>query len=106
MVRLHRRFRRLAAPLLLALACGGCSAMITPAATTFPVTADIDFSELDTMKQGESCALTVLGIFGPNGDASVATAARAGNITRVRYVDNRFENRILWHRFCVVAYGE
>jgi hypothetical protein len=58
------------------------------------------------MKQGESCALTVLGVFGPNGDASVAAAARAGNISRVRYVDNRFENRILWHRFCVVAYGE
>lgn len=95
-------------PLLAAalLATAGCAAVITPAATTFPVTADLDFAELQNMKQGESCSLTVLGIFGPNGDASVAAAARAGNLTRVRYVDNRFENRILWHRFCVVAYGE
>ena len=106
MGRIQRLPRMLAAPLLLSLAGAGCSAMITPAATTFPVTEDIDFSELESMKQGESCALTVLGLFGPNGDASVAAAARAGNISRVRYVDNRFENRFLWHRFCVVAYGE
>lgn len=84
----------------------GCTAALTPAATTFPVTADFDFSELETMKQGEACSLTVLGIFGPNGDATVAAAARAGNLTRVRYVDNRFENYFLWHRLCVVAYGE
>jgi hypothetical protein len=94
------------APLVLALAAGGCAATITPAATTFPVTAEMDFAQLATMKRGETCALTILGVFGPNGDASVATAAQAGGITRVRYVDNRFENRFLWHRFCVVAYGE
>ncbi len=101
------RMHRFGPPLALALAAtAGCSAVMTPAASTFPVTAEMNFAELDTMKRGESCSLTVLGVFGPNGDASVATAARAGNLTRVRYVDNRFENRILWHRFCVVAYGE
>jgi hypothetical protein len=84
----------------------GCSGLITPAATTYPVEAGLDFSQLSTMKRGESCSTTVLGIFGPNGDATVATAARAGGITRVRYVDNRIRNYILWYRFCVVAYGE
>lgn len=89
-----------------ALALAACSAVVTPAATTYPVTADVNFAELSTMKRGESCTLTILGLFGPSGDASVATAARAGGISRVRYVDNRFENRFLWHRLCVVAYGE
>ena len=95
------------APLLvLLLATGACSAVLTPAATTYPVDADLDFTQLASMRQGESCSLTVLGIFGPSGRASVAAAAEAGGITRVRYVDNRFENRFLWHRLCVVAYGE
>jgi hypothetical protein len=84
----------------------GCSGLITPAATTYPVDGGMDFSRLATMKRGESCSTTILGIFGPNGDASVATAAKAGGITQVRYVDNRIRNYILWHRFCVVAYGE
>lgn len=97
-----------AAGVALALLAGtlGCSAVLTPAVATYPVTEPVDFSELPNMKQGESCSLTILGIFGPNGDASVAAAARAGGISRVRYVDNRFENRFLWHRLCVVAYGE
>lgn len=84
----------------------GCTAALTPAATVYPTDADMDFSQLAGMKQGEACSLTVLGVFGPNGDATVAAAARAGNLTRVRYVDNRFENYFLWQRFCVVAYGE
>ena len=84
----------------------GCSGLITPAATTYPVEGGVDFSQLGTMKRGESCSTTVLGIFGPNGDATLATAARAGGISRVRYVDNRIRNYFLWYHFCVVAYGE
>lgn len=102
---IHDNPRRLVTAALVAGTLG-CTAALTPAATVYPTDADIDFSQLESMKQGESCSLTVLGIFGPNGDASVAAAARAGNLTRVRYVDNRFENYFLWHRLCVVAYGE
>jgi hypothetical protein len=84
----------------------GCSALITPAVTTYPIQGGLDFSQLATMKRGESCSTTVLGIFGPNGNATVATAAQAGGIAQVRYVDNRFRNYILWYRFCVIAYGD
>src|SRR5919199_2747417 len=83
-----------------------CAAVITPAATTYPVGADVDLTQLGSMKKGESCSLTVLGIFGPNGDASVATAAAKAGIRQVRYVDNRIRNYILWYHFCVIAYGE
>jgi hypothetical protein len=92
-------------PILLA-GVVSCSGLFTPVATTYPVDGGIDFSQLGTMKRGESCSTMILGIFGPNGDASVATAAKAGGITQVRYVDNRIRNYILWYRFCVVAYGE
>jgi hypothetical protein len=83
-----------------------CSAVLTPAATTYPVTEQVDFSRLAQMKRGESCAKTILYVFGPSGRASVAAAAQAGGLTRVRYVDNRYDNNIIRQRYCVVAYGE
>ena len=92
--------------LILVAATAGCTAIMTPAATTYPIDEGMDFSQLATMKRGESCSTTVLAIFGPDGNASVAAAATRGGITRVRYVDNRFRNYFLWQRFCVVAYGD
>lgn len=83
-----------------------CAAVITPAVTTYPVSGNVDFTQLGSMKKGESCSTTILGIFGPDGDASVATAAAKAGIREVRYVDNRIRNYILWYHFCVIAYGE
>ena len=83
-----------------------CAAVMTPAATTYPVSGDVDFTQLASMKKGESCSTMILGIFGPDGDASVAAAAVKAGIRQVRYVDNRIRNYILWYKFCVIAYGE
>jgi TRL-like protein family len=83
-----------------------CAAVMTPAVTTYPVSGDVDFTQLSSMKHAESCSTTVLGIFGPDGDASVAAAATKAGIRQVRYVDNRIRNYILWYKFCVIAYGE
>ncbi len=88
------------------LSLTACSAILTPAATTFPVTSDLDLSRIATMRRGESCATTILYLIGPNGRASVAAAAQAGGLTRVHYVDNRYDNNVLRQRYCVVAYGE
>ena len=90
----------------LLLTTSACSAILTPAATTYPVTSELDFSQLAGMKRGESCAKTILYIFGPSGRASVAAAAQSGGLRRVRYVDNRYDNNVLRQRYCVVAYGE
>jgi hypothetical protein len=45
-------------------------------------------------------------LFGPNGRASVAEAAKAGGLSRVVYVDNRYDNNVLRQQHCVIAYGE
>lgn len=92
--------------LLLLFAVTACSAVLTPAATTYAVDSDVDLTQLSTMKRGESCAKTILYLFGPSGRASVAAAAQAGNLRRVRYVDGRYDNNIIRQRYCVVAYGE
>lgn len=83
-----------------------CSAVLTPGITTYPVTSDVDFANLSSMRRGESCAKTILYLFGPSGRASVAAAAQAGGIRNVRYVDNRYDNNVFRQRYCVIAYGE
>jgi hypothetical protein len=89
-----------------ALITTGCSAVLTPGVTTYPVDSDVDLAQLSSMKRGESCARTILFVFGPNGRASVAAAAQAGGLSRVRYVDNRYDNNVIRQRYCVIAYGE
>lgn len=57
-------------------------------------------------KRGEACAASILGIV-TTGDASVASAAAAGGITRVATVDNKFSNILgLYAKYCVVVQGE
>jgi hypothetical protein len=97
-----RKLLAVLAPALLA----ACSAVLTPAATTYPVTAEVNFADLAGMKRGESCAKTILYLFGPSGQASVAAAARAGGLRKVRYVDNRYDNNVIRQRYCVIAYGD
>jgi outer membrane protein assembly factor BamE (lipoprotein component of BamABCDE complex) len=93
-------------PLLAVLVATACSAILTPAATTYPITAEVKFAELAGMKRGEACAKTILYLFGPSGQASVAAAALAGGLHKVRYVDNRYDNNVFRQRYCVIAYGE
>ncbi len=90
----------------LPLAFSACVATLTPAVVVNPLDAGVDYSQLAAMKKGRSCAITYLYTFGPSGDATVAAAAAAGGLRRVRYVDNRYENNILRQKYCVVAYGE
>jgi hypothetical protein len=84
----------------------GCSAVLTPGVTTYPVTSDVDFTTLSNLRHGESCAKTILYIFGPSGRASVAAAAQAAGLKSVKYVDNRYDNNIFRQRYCVIAYGD
>jgi hypothetical protein len=97
---------RSAALAAVSLALAGCVATLTPAVVANPLDGGVDYSQLASMKQGKSCAVTYLFTFGPNGDASVAAAAREGGLRRVRYVDNRYENSYWRQRYCVIAYGE
>lgn len=90
----------------LLLVLSGCVATLTPAVVVNPLDAGVDYTQLAGMKQGKSCAVTYLFTFGPDGDASVAAAARDGGLRRVRYVDNRYENSFWRQRYCVIAYGE
>jgi hypothetical protein len=97
---------RSAAFAVLPLALAACVATLTPAVVVNPLDSGVDYSQLASMKQGKSCAVTYLFTFGPNGDASIAAAAKEGGLRRVRYVDNRYENSFWRQRYCIITYGE
>lgn len=57
-------------------------------------------------KTGEACSASILGIV-TTGDASIATAAKVGGITKVSAVDNKFYNVLgVYATYCVVVSGE
>jgi hypothetical protein len=57
-------------------------------------------------KTGESCAMSILGVVGL-GDASTASAAKAGGITKVSTVDsNTFQVLGVYAKNCTVVTGE
>lgn len=97
---------RSAALAMLPLALAACVATLTPAVVVNPLDSGVDYSQLASMKLGKSCAVTYLFTFGPNGDASIASAAKEGGLRRVRYVDNQYENNFFRQRYCIIAYGE
>jgi len=71
----------------------------------------IDFSDVETMKKGESCSVYVLGLFGPLGDSNLKDATKEARIRKVRYVEKTrggfpMLTMPLIYKSCIVAYGE
>jgi len=57
-------------------------------------------------KKGESCASSILGLV-TTGDASAASAAKKGGLTKITSVDNSFTNILgIYAEYCVVVSGE
>ncbi len=99
--------------LFLTTGCGlvGYYAPVMPPSGLFfsSVQAPIDIDADPTtfgMKAGQSSAFSVLGLFA-FGDASVASAARDGNLTTIHHLDYDYLNVLfIFQRFTTTAYGE
>ena len=55
-------------------------------------------------KTGEACSQSWAGVVAL-GDASIATAAKNGGITRIQSVDYHATNRIVMGKFCTIVRG-
>lgn len=63
-------------------------------------------SNTGASKKGEACAASILGLVG-TGDASIATAAREGGITKISYVDGKSTSILgLYATYCTIVAGE
>ena len=100
--------------ILLCLFMSGCfifrSPVIPPTGAVFSgYEAPVDITFNNTVigsKQGTGSCTTILGLIA-FGDASVAAAAREGNITRVDHVGYSFTNILcIYTNYEIIVYGE
>jgi hypothetical protein len=98
---------------LLSMSLNGCmyvAPVMPPQGLLFSnIAAPIDTDAESTptsSKVGESSTSTVLGLFS-FGDASLDTAARNGNLTKIEYIDYTYLNVLgLFQQFTIRAHGE
>jgi hypothetical protein len=102
------RIIRLSAALLLAASLVSCATAQAPVSGLWytsakgPTTVGNDTAGA---KNGKACATSILGIIA-SGDASIASAAKAGGITKVGYVDySAFSILGLYAEFCTLVRG-
>jgi len=95
---------------LLALSIfASCSTVNTPNSgmlyTQATASNEVNFTKLQSNKQGEACTEGILGVV--TGDSTVATAAKNGGITKVSHVDHKVKNVLgLYTQYCTVVYGQ
>lgn len=110
-----RQFLRIAAALALGLAAAaGCGAPRAPVVppygsgfnqTSAPMSLRFRSTRLGS-KQGTASATTILGLI-TFGDASIAEAARRGNIKQVNHADSEMLNVLgLFTEFKTIVYGD
>ena len=57
-------------------------------------------------KRGESSSTSILGVFA-QGDCSISTAAKAGDVKKVNHVDYEYRNILgIYQKATVIVYGE
>jgi hypothetical protein len=84
----------------------GCAAVHSPAMGMFwmDVEGPIEPGATVGLKTGKACAKSYLG-FVALGDASIATAAKAGGITNIQTVDHHTTHKVFVGEFCTVVHG-
>ena len=96
--------KKILAVATIVLALSGCA--MTSASFTHNIDlTKIDYSNVDKIKEGESCEITVLGLFGPFGDKKLVDAVKDGKIKSITNYDYRVRNYILFQEYCTRAYG-
>ncbi len=112
---MHSRLCRALVISLFAVGAGGCAGFFTAPVqppigllySRYNAVIDIDSDETELgSKVGRSEASSILGLIA-TGDASVASAAKAGGITTIRHIDYEFFTVLgIYGRFTTVVYGD
>ena len=90
--------------LALIFSLSACAVTHTPVMHTIELK-DMDYTNIDNLKEGESCSLSVLGLIGPFGDMKLTNAVKNGRITKLTNYDYNYQNYILAQRYCIRVYG-
>ncbi|MER2490819.1 TRL-like family protein [Catenovulum sediminis] len=90
-----------------ALACSGCATSpINGAITVTKWDGNVSNPEVNSVKSGEACANSVLGL-AAFGDASIEKAKKNGGVTKVSSVDHSTINILYFYgQYCTIVTGE
>lgn len=98
-----RTIRFLALAALIPFAAG-CTTAFVPSGVNMVSVDDVNFSEVSSMKRGEACATTILGLF-TQGEAMLTSAARNGGISRVEMIEHKLSANPFFSQQCVIVFG-
>lgn len=82
----------------------GCATAFVPSSVNTTNLESVNFADVETMRRGESCATTILGLF-TQGDALVTDAAANGGISQVEIVEHKLSANLLFSQQCVIVFG-
>jgi hypothetical protein len=82
--------------------------LVTGCATHSPSlnTVDVTDKDLTNLKSGTACGTYVFNLFGPFGKESIVSAAKNGDIKKIKAIDKNTDNFILFSRNCITVHGE
>jgi len=86
------------------IAMSGCSTLTSKTTVTFDGS-KTDYSKLDSLKTGQACAKTVMGIV-VSLDKSITTAAMNAGVSKIMHVDEVANRGFLVNSSCTVVYGK
>lgn len=90
----------------LTFGAAGCMTVASPAVGSIwmDVKGPVDAGDRVGAKMGTACASSIAGLIA-RGDASIATAAKNGGITKIDSVDHHSKNMVIFGEFCTIVRG-
>ena len=96
--------KKLILTLAIVLGVSACAITHSPVMHTIELK-DMDYTNINNIKEGESCSLSLLGLIGPFGDIKLVDAIKDGNINKITNYDFNTKNFILVQKHCIRAFG-
>ncbi|MBO4956601.1 MAG: hypothetical protein J6C50_02070 [Rickettsiales bacterium] len=101
---MHNSIKKLLIAGFTVLGISACSIINEPVVNTIQLN-DADLTNISNIKIGKSCTTSILGLFGPFGDANLIKAIEDGGIKKIVSSDTKIESFGLITRNCIRVYG-
>jgi len=69
-------------------------------------TVDVTDKDLTNLKSGTACGTYIFGLIGPFSEESIVTAAKNGNVTKIKAIDKSINNYVIFSQNCITVHGE
>lgn len=82
-----------------------CTYKYTPATSSMVNLTDYEIGNINSLKTGEACATSFMGIPSFESSTSVIDAMKNGGISKIKLVDKKVYNSFFVYKQCTVVHG-